>query len=90
MSHICSNIFTHLGRFKKFTIQLHVQKNIIALLTRKPFPYLVVLVRSNSNEISLGENVGSERAVGKLQNVVGSNNVKSWLVFVHGVQNGLK
>lgn len=51
---------------------------------------LVILVGSDSNEISLREHVGSERAVWEFQYVVGSHNVKSRLVFVHGVKYRLK
>ncbi len=47
--------------------------------------HLIVLVGRDSNEIRLREHVGPERAVGQLQYVVGSHDVKPGLVFVHGI-----
>lgn len=53
-------------------------------------PYLVVLIGCDSDEVSLGKDVGPEGTVWKFQNVVGSHDMKPGLVFVHGVQNRLK
>lgn len=47
--------------------------------------HLVILVGSDRDEVRLGEHVCSERAVREFQDIVGSHNVKSRLVFVHGV-----
>lgn len=52
--------------------------------------HLVVLVGGDRDEVGLGEHVGAERAVGQLQDVVGSHDVEARLVLVHGVQNGLQ
>ena len=51
--------------------------------------HLVVLVGGHGHELGLGEHVGPEGAVGKLQDVVGAHDVEPWLVLVHGVQDGL-
>lgn len=51
---------------------------------------LVVLVRSDGDELSLGKHEGPERTVGKFEEIVGSHHVQPRLVFMHGVQNGLK
>lgn len=53
------------------------------------WPYLVVLVGGDGDEVGLGEHVGAEGAVGQLEDVVGPHDVEAGLVFVHGVQNGL-
>lgn len=52
--------------------------------------YLLILVGSDCDELRLWENISPEGAVRKLQYVVGSHNMKSGLVFVHGIQNGLE
>lgn len=52
--------------------------------------HLVVLVGSDSDEVGLWKHVGSEGAVGKLQDVVGSHDVEARLVLVHGIQDGLQ
>lgn len=55
-----------------------------------PHPaHLVVLVGSDSYEVSLWEDVGTEGAVWELQDVIGSDDVEARLVLVHGVQDGL-
>lgn len=51
--------------------------------------HLVVLVGRHRHELSLWEHVGSEGAVGQLQDVVGPHYVEPGLVLVHGVQDGL-
>ena len=56
---------------------------------RRP-AHLVVLVGGDRDEVGLGEHVGAERAVGQLQDVVGSHDVEARLVLVHGVQDGLQ
>jgi hypothetical protein len=48
------------------------------------------LIGSYSNEIRFWENVSPERAIGQFENVVGSHDVKSGLIFVHGIQDGLE
>lgn len=45
--------------------------------------YLFILIRSDSNELRLREDVSPEGAVGKLHYVVGSYNMKPGLVFMH-------
>ena len=35
------------------------------------------------------ENIGPEGGIGELEDVVGSDEVKAWLVLVHRVHNGL-
>lgn len=64
----------------------HTQTKHIQL-TR--FSYLFVLVGSDANELGFLEDVGPERAVGKLQDVVSPDQVKPRLVLVHRVQNCL-
>lgn len=51
--------------------------------------HLVILVGSDSDEISLWEDIGAEGAVWELQDVIGSHDVEARLVLVHGVQDGL-
>lgn len=51
--------------------------------------HLVVLVRCHRHELGFREHVGSEGAVGQLQDVVGPHYVEPGLVLVHGVQDGL-
>lgn len=52
--------------------------------------YLVVLISCDCNEVSLRKYICPESAVREFQDVVGSHDVESWLVFVHGVQNRLR
>lgn len=52
--------------------------------------YLLVLVGCDCHELGLREDVGPEGAAGELQHVVGLDDVKSGLVSVHGVQDGLQ
>lgn len=52
--------------------------------------YLVILVGGHGNKIRFRENVSPEGAVREFENVVGSHNVKAWLIFVHRVKNGLQ
>lgn len=52
--------------------------------------YLFILIRSDSDELRLRENVGPEGAERKLHYVVGSDDVKSGLVFMHRIQNCLE
>lgn len=54
------------------------------------FSYLIILISSHCNKISLWEHIGPESAIGELQNVIGSHNMKPGLVFMHRVQDGLK
>ena len=51
---------------------------------------LLVLVGRDPDELGLLEDVRPERRVGQLQDVVGADQVKAWLVLVHGVQDCLK
>ena len=51
---------------------------------------LLVLVGSDSNELSLPEHVGPEGGVGQVRDVVGSDKMKPWLIFVHRVQDCLQ
>lgn len=53
------------------------------------WPYLIVLVGGDGDEVGLGEHVGAEGAVGQLEDVVGPDYVEPGLVLVHGVQDGL-
>ncbi len=50
---------------------------------------LLILVGRDGDEFCLLENVGPECRVGKLEDVVGSNQVESRLVFVHRVEDSL-
>ena len=52
--------------------------------------HLLVLVCSDGDELRLLEDVRPERGVGQLDNVVGSDEVKSRLVLVHRVEDGLQ
>ena len=52
--------------------------------------YLLVLVRRHGDELRLLEHVRAERAVRQLEDVVGAHQVKTRLIFMHGVENGLK
>ncbi len=52
--------------------------------------YLFILIRSDSDELRLRENVSPEGAVWKLHYVVGSHNMESGLVFMHRIQNCLE
>ena len=49
---------------------------------------LLVLVGRNVNKGGLVENVHSEGGVGQLHDVIGPDQVKSGLIFVHRVQDG--
>lgn len=51
--------------------------------------YLFILICGYGNEFSFLEHVRTERGVGQLQNVVGSYQMKTWLIFVHRIQYGL-
>ena len=51
---------------------------------------LLVLVGGDGDELRLLEDVRPERGVGQLDDVVGSDQVKSRLVLVHRVQDGLQ
>lgn len=50
---------------------------------------LFVLIGGDGDELGLFENVGSERAVRQLEDVVGADEVEPRLVFVHRIQDGL-
>ena len=52
--------------------------------------HLLVLVGGDGDELGLLEDVRPERGVGQLDDVVGSDEVKSRLVLVHRVQDGLQ
>ena len=54
------------------------------------FSYLLILISRHRNELRLLEDVGSELAVGKLEDVIGSHQVKTRLVLMHGVEDGLQ
>ena len=51
---------------------------------------LLVLVGGDGDELGLLEDVRPEGGVGQLDDVVGSDEVKSRLVLVHRVQDGLQ
>lgn len=57
----------------------------------RPSPHLVVLVGGNSDEGSLGEDMGAEGSVlgAKAVVLIRLHDVEPGLVFVHGVQDGL-
>ena len=59
-------------------------------LRNKEQGYLLILIGSDSDELCLWENICPEGAVRKLHYIVGSHNVKSGLVLVHGIQNCLE
>ena len=52
--------------------------------------HLLVLIGGDGDELGLLEDVRSERGVGQLDDVVGSDEVKSRLVLVHRVEDGLQ
>ena len=52
--------------------------------------HLLVLIGGDANELGLLEDVRPERGVGQLDDVIGSDEVKSRLVLVHRVQDGLQ
>ena len=52
--------------------------------------HLLVLVGGDGDELGLLEDVRPECGVGQLDDVVGSDEVKSRLVLVHRVQDGLQ
>ena len=52
--------------------------------------YLVILISSHCNEIRFRENISPEGTVREFENIVGPHNVKSRLIFVHGVKYGLQ
>lgn len=52
--------------------------------------YLVVLVSCHCDELCLREDVCPEGAVGQFEHVVRLHDVKSWLIFVHRVENCLQ
>lgn len=54
-----------------------------------PPAHLVILVGSDSDEVSLWEDIGAKGTVWELQDVVGSHDVEARLVLVHRVQDGL-
>lgn len=51
--------------------------------------YLFILVGCHGDELGFLEDVGAERGVRQLEDVVGSNEVKARLVLVHGVEDRL-
>jgi len=53
------------------------------LLLSAVFTYLVILICSDTNKIGLRKYICPEGAVRELQNVVGSNDMKPGLVFMH-------
>lgn len=57
----------------------------------RPSPHLVVLVGGNSDEGSLGEDMGAEGSVlgAKAVVLIRLHDVEPGLVFVHGVQDDL-
>jgi len=62
-----------------------IQKNILY----RP-RYLFILVRRDSDKLGLFEDVSSERAARQCVEIAGLNEVKSRLVFMHRIQNGLQ
>lgn len=48
--------------------------------------YLFILISRDGDEFRLLEDVGAKRAVGQLEDVVGSHQMKSRLVLVHRIQ----
>lgn len=47
---------------------------------------LFILISRHANELGLFEDIGPEGGVRQLKDVVGPDQVKSWLIFVHRVQ----
>lgn len=54
------------------------------------FDHLIILVGRHSDEFGFGEQVRPKCTVWKFQDVIGSHDMKSGLVFVHGVQYSLQ
>lgn len=52
--------------------------------------YLFVLICGYGNEFGLLEHIRAERWIGQLQYVVGSYQMKTWLILVHRIQNRLQ
>jgi len=52
--------------------------------------YLFILIRRDSDKLGLFEDVSSERAARQCVEIAGLNEVKSRLVFMHRIQNGLQ
>ena len=52
--------------------------------------YLFILIGSDSDELGLRESISPEGAEGELHYVVGPDDVKPELVFMHRVQNCLE
>ena len=50
----------------------------------------LVLIGSDGNELGFFENVSSKRRHRNFLDIVTADQVKSWLVLVHGVQHSLK
>lgn len=52
--------------------------------------YLFVLICGDGNEFRFFEHIRPERRVRQLEDVVGSDQMKPWLVLVHGVEYRLR
>jgi len=52
--------------------------------------YLLVLIGRHGDKLRLLEDVTAERRVGKLQDIIGSHEVKPRLILVHRVQYRLQ
>ena len=52
--------------------------------------HLLVLIGSHSDKFRFLEDVTSKRGIREFDYVVGPNEMKPWLVFVHGIQYRLK
>lgn len=70
--------------------QLQEQEAAHTIEKKSIFGYLIILVRCHSNEFGFGEQVGPKCTIRKFQDVIGSDNVKPGLVFMHGVQYSLQ
>lgn len=54
------------------------------------FLYLFILICGYGDKFGFLEHICTERWIGQLQYIVGSYQMKTWLIFVHRVQNGLQ
>ena len=52
--------------------------------------YLFILVGCDRYEFSLFEDVGAESRVGQFEDVIGTYEMKPWLILMHRVQNCLE
>ncbi len=65
--------------------ELNNTNNMTTNNWKKVVTYLVILIRSDTYKIGLRKHICPEGAVRELQDIVGSNDMKPGLVFVHRI-----